>query len=457
MRFFVITLTARGLQIPLQDEETEHEEVKSKVHCQDRKQHHPVGLRLTGQDAVQDQVDQTIGEGGADADLKRVADCKCQARETYMDREQHRSQEQERELDRLGDAGQEGSQGDGEQQGSDDLLLFRTGTGIHGQSCAGKSAHHEGVLTGQETAGVHGELHGVRRSELREEDVLSAHDGIAVDDSRAADTSLPEGHVEDMVQTEGDQGTLDAAVDEGSEQTRSLDDAAQSEDHVLDDGPHDIEDSAGHNTEDHADDRDETCAREEGQRIRKLGLIELIAELRGAETGDDTAEHTHLQRLDAKHGSDGALFHVRSHCAVHDGSVNGKKRVDGGQHDQVEDRGTKDRDTLFLLGHAQGDRQREHKRQVSEDRVSCGVQHHEEVVDQCPFMQDAGQTVGRNCRRVCERTSDTEQNTGERKDCDGQEQRFTDLLGSRKYRTSAFSLCHNRSPFSLNARCSAQT
>ena len=255
---------------------------------------------------------------------------------------------------------------------------------------------------------------------------------IYYDNGRAADAGLPEGHVEDVVQTEGDQGTLDAAVDKGSEQTRSLDDAAQSEDHVLDDGPHDIEDSAGHNTEDHADDRDETCAREEGQRIRKLGLIELIAELRGAETGDDTAEHTHLQGLDAKHGSDGALFHVRSHSAVHDRSVNGKKRVDGGQHDQVEDRGTKDRDTLFLLGHAQGDRQREHKRQVSEDRVSCGVQHHEEVVDQSSFMQNAGQTVGCDGCRVSERTSDTEQNTGERKDRDGQEQRFTYLLGSRK-------------------------
>ena len=113
---------------------------------------------------------------------------------------------------------------------------------------------------------------------------------------------------------------------------------------------------------------------------------------------------------------------MRSHCAVHDGSVNGEKRVDGGQHDQVEDRGAEDRDALLLLGHAQGNCQGENKRQVSEDRVSCGVQHHEEVVDHSSFMQDPGQTVGRDRRRVGKRTSNAEQNTGERKDRDGQEQ-----------------------------------
>ena len=80
-----------------------------------------------------------------------------------------------------------------------------------------------------------------------------------------------------MVQTEGDQGTLDAAVDECSEQTCRIDEVAQCIDTGLDRGPDEVADEACHDTEYHTHDRYETSAGEEGQGLGQNLFIELVA------------------------------------------------------------------------------------------------------------------------------------------------------------------------------------
>ena len=61
-----------------------------------------------------------------------------------------------------------------------------------------------------------------------------------------------------MVQTEGDQRTLDAAVDEGSEETCRIDEIAKCIDTGLDRGPDKVADEACYDTEYHTHDRYET-------------------------------------------------------------------------------------------------------------------------------------------------------------------------------------------------------
>ena len=263
MHLLVIRFTSRSLEIHLEDKCTEDEEVQNEITRDDRKQHQPVGLSLAGQDAVEDQVDETVGERCTDSDLQDVAERKGKSRKSYMDRKQHRSKEQECELNRLGNAGQEGCQRNGEQQGACLFLLLRSCAGVHCQSCAGKTAHHERIFADEEARCVNRELCRVRGRELCKEDVLRAFYEDAVDHHGAADAGLPERHVENVVQTERDKSTLDTAVNECSEVARGLYETAQCVDAALDDRPDNEHKSADNDTADHTNDRDKTCARKE--------------------------------------------------------------------------------------------------------------------------------------------------------------------------------------------------
>ena len=297
-----------------------------------------MGLGISGKDTVQDQVDQTIRECGTDQDVKQVAEQECHTCEYYVDTEQYRSEEEECELDRLCDTGKEGCKSYGEQQGSCLFLLLGSCAGVHSKSSTGKSAHHEGILTCEELRGLV-EYLGIGISQHSEEDVLGTLNHFAGDLSGSADTCLPERHIEDVVQTEGDQSTLDAAVDESSEQTCRIDEIAQCIDTGLDRGPDEVADEACYDTEYHTHDRYETSAGEEGQGLGQNLFIELVAGKSRQKACKDTAEHAHLQGLDTKSRSDRAVLDVGAEAAVcQDGSVDGEQYVHSRQHDQIEDR-----------------------------------------------------------------------------------------------------------------------
>ena len=438
MRFLVVRLAARGLEVPLQDEEAEYEEIQSKVNENDRNEHHPVGFCLTGQNAVENQVNQTVGERGADTDVEDVAGHEGQTGENNVDGEQSRSQEQEGELDRLGDTGQERGQCNREQQGTGLLFLFRTCGNVHCQSGARETAHHERVLAGQEAACGNRELRRVRGSQFGEEDVLCAHNLNAVDDRGTADAGLPERQIEDVVQAERDECALTASVEEGSAVAGCLNQTAQCEDAVLNDRPDDVQDRTGDDCHCHAGNRDKARAGKERQGVRKLNLIEFVAEHCGNDTGDNTAEYAHLQGLDAEHRGDGAFLDGVGDHAVDDRTVKGQHRADGGQHDQIENAGRHNRDAALLLCHAECDGKREDQREVAEDCVARIVEHEHQAVQQGARMKNTGEAVGGDGGFVAKGTADAEQNTCKRQDCDRQEQGFADLLGRGKQLSALF-------------------
>ena len=117
---------------------------------------------------------------------------------------------------RLGDAGEEGGQGCGKQQAACRLFLFRLGALVHRQRRAGQTEHHKGELTGHETGSADREHSGGLGGQLGKEDVLCAGHGDAIDDGGAAHSGLPERHIEHMMQSKGDQCTLQQAVDKGA-------------------------------------------------------------------------------------------------------------------------------------------------------------------------------------------------------------------------------------------------
>ena len=311
-----------------------------------------------------------------------MAGHKGQACENNMDCKQCRSQEQERKFNRFGNAGQERGQCNREQQRAGLLFLFRTCAYIHSQCSTRQTAHHKRILTSQETACINRELRGFRRSQLCKEDILCAHNIDAINNSRAAYAGLPERHVEDMMQTERNQCTFNTAINKGSCITGSLNQTAQCINTILDNRPYHKQDCAGYNTEYHADNRYKTGACEKGQCIRQLGFIELVAQHCCDNTGNNTAEYTHLQGLDAQYRSNCAILYGIRNLSVNNGAIQCQQDIDGCQHNQVENTGGQDGNALFFLCHAQSNCQGKNQCQIAENRITCVVQHHHQTIQQ---------------------------------------------------------------------------
>ena len=202
--------------------------------------------------------------------------------------------EQEGEFQGLRDARQHGGDGGGDQQAAGDFALLGLGGLVHGQGRAGEAEDHEGELARHEAGGGDGEHLRRLGGQLRKKDVLGPLDGHAVHDGRAAQGRLPEGHIEDMVQAEGDQRPLQDAVNPGARVAGADHQVAQGRDAHLDDGP-DVEHGDAHHYEDGgADDGHEAGAAEEGQHLGQLDLVEAVVQRRHAQAHDDAAEDAHL-------------------------------------------------------------------------------------------------------------------------------------------------------------------
>ena len=256
--------------------------------------------------------------------------------------------EEEREFQGFGDAGEHGGQGGGDEQAAGHLLLLRLGGLIHGQGRAGQTEDHEGELAGHKAGGLHREDLGGLGGQLGEEDVLCPLDGDAVDDGCAAHGGLPEGHIEHVVQAEGDQGPLQQAVDPGPAVARPEHQVAQGGDAHLDHGPDEEHDDAHRHEHHGADDGDEAGAAEEGEHLGQLDLIEPVVEGSHSQAHDDAAEDPHLKGGDAQGGGGGVGRH-----GLH-AAPGGDHSGDSGVHHQIGDGAGEGGHLLLLFRHADG-------------------------------------------------------------------------------------------------------
>ena len=351
------------------------------------------------------------------------------ASEDNLNAEECRCDEEEGELDRLRDTREHRSKGCGEQQALGRRLLRRLRTAVHGERCTRQAEDHEDELTGEVARRVSAEVRDIRRGELREEDVLAALDELAVNHHRTADARLPERQVEDVVQAERDQGALDDAEDQRADVARARDEAAEREDALLCQRPDEVEADADEEVDDCRDNRHEARAAEERQRVRQHDLVELIVEVRDADTDDDAAEDAHLVRHDAAGARDRALEHARRNGAVRqDLAVELEHGIAGAVHDKEGDHGRESRDLALRLGHADGDADCEDDRQVAEDRAARAGHDGQKTAEKRAIAKDGFETIRLDRRRVGERRADTEQDTGNRQHSDRQHEAAADAL-----------------------------
>ena len=254
LRLLVVVLAARRLEVEVTDHPREDEVVEEEVDDTDRDDVHPARLRLSLQDAEDEEVEETARECQADGDVEDVRDHVGGACERDLHGEERGCDEEEGELDRLGDAREHRGQSRREQEAARDLLLLGTRTAVHSERRARQAEDHEDELAREVARRIRAEMRDIGRSELGEEDVLTALDELAVDHHRAADARLPERQIEDVVQAKGDQSALDDAEDQRADVARARHEAAEREDALLGERPDEVHGDADEEEDDRRDD-----------------------------------------------------------------------------------------------------------------------------------------------------------------------------------------------------------
>ena len=239
------------------------------------------------------------------------------ALEQGVDNIQGQGAEHEHELQRLGDAGQEHGQAGGEEHGAVIPALVGIHMAVHGQGNAHQQAGGTDHLAHLEAGGgdgvqqqlIGGHVTGVLEIDQigdpgQPQGVLTVDHGTGggagLDHVLTAEAGVVHGDGQHVVQAEGQQQTLQHAVDERSKDGGGgggvCDPDAECIDAGLDQGPHTGHDQ-GHDggVEDDCQGH-ESLAIEEGQRIGQLAeIIELVVDHAADEACDDAHEHAHVQ------------------------------------------------------------------------------------------------------------------------------------------------------------------
>ena len=385
-----------------------------------------MGLGVALHHTEQHQVDETAGEGHAHAHIQDVHQHEGQTGQHAVHRVHGQCHKDKGKFQRLGDAGEESRQRGRQQQAACRLFLFRLGALVHRQRRAGQTEHHKGELTGHETGSADREHRGRLGGQLGKEDVLCAGHGHAIDDGGAAHSGLPERHIEHMMQSKGNQRTLQQAVNKGTCVAGSQHQCTQCGNPALHHRPDIEHGNADHQIHDGADDGHKACATKEGQHLRQLDLIELVVQRRHAQTDHDAAEHTHLQGCDAQHGGGGVGRHrFYAACRIDHG-------LNGCIHNDIGHCTGQGGHLFFLAGHADGHAHGEQQRQIVE-HGAAGLAHHvQNGVDQGTGVDDAVQAIGRQHGFVGERAADTQQQARYRQQCNGQHKAASHALQHAK-------------------------
>ena len=224
-----------------------------------------------------------------------------------------------------------------------------------------------------------GYICGIRK--LGEEDVLSALYHLACNLHGSANCSLPEWHIKYVVKSKRDQRTFDNTKDQSSNITTACYQTSQRVNSVLDYRPYEIHQNSHKHIYNSGNDRHKSGTSEEGKCIRKHDLMEAIMKCRNTKADDDTAEHTHLQGLDAADRSYGTFQNAFCDLAVCcDLVIYYQHTVDGYVHNEVGDQCGKSCYLFLFFCHTDGHTYRKDQRQVIKYRTSDFVHDDQECM-----------------------------------------------------------------------------
>ena len=331
-----------------------------------------------------------------------------------MHDEQDRSHEQEAELDGLGDTGDKGGDCSGDQHGLDLFAVLRACSLVHGQAGTDQTKHL-GNAAGIPDDGLAQHSNG-GICDLGIVDVAGTLQHLTAHGGSATQRGVQERGVDQMVQTGGDQQTLQRAVDEQAKVACAADKAAQRIDASLCIRPHKGE----QHSHDHHD-RDQHDEYETGTAVDLECIIELCFTEAVVHIGHHNAqqqadEHAHVQHLNAQdHGLTGA-----GKAALYQHTAHIHKLVHGVEEHQKCQQRDKACLRFFLVGQTNGQTDTEDDAKVCKDGVErTGQQGTETDGDRVvQKRQDCLQP------RIGEQVAHSDQNTGDGQDQHGDEHCF---------------------------------
>ena len=318
----------------------------------------------SGQDA--DQVVQHAAVEG-DSSAGNISNDTEQAFQHGVDNPQQGADEHEHELQGLGDTGQNSDEcgGNNGGDGLSALFLLRGQNEGQGNSDGTPNLSHTEVhpLDGLVQLGQV-----LGHAQLGIPDHHSAADGVVAHHHGAAQLSHQEGQVDHVVQTGGDQNTVQEAVDKQTNVAGTSHESAHSSDAAVDDGP-DIAHHDGHcDGEQGGQQEDKTGAAVDADGVGELNVAELVEQPCNNGAQDDAQEHAHVDDLNAQDGSLAGAGQTQ-HGGLSQHAMVGQPCIVGIQEDEVGDHSDQSCVALLLLSQSGSDAHAEDDGQLAQEAV----------------------------------------------------------------------------------------
>ena len=392
---FVIILTTRSFEVQGGDHDAEDQIEDDE--CCNAERDDEQGLSCRRQACREDQVGQTGREREAGTEAQTNGNRREYAIEQGINNIQYGSEEHECELKRLGNAADERAQCSSAQQAGSDLLLVGLGGVNHSQCSAGDTEHH----AGEEAGHVHTEAVAVGRSGSASPELTEVVD---------ADGVKPEYGVECVVQTEGNEQTVEESVDTSADNTQADDTGTQSNQSAVNDRPYEEQDGSHDDGNDCGNDCNAALTGEERECVGQLGVLELVV----ASSTDDTSEDTDELGLDL---GESRIDRLNSNA--------GQRTNDSGLqelgHHQPRYQTGQTGGTIVVLCHTDGNADSEQPGHVVDQRAASLNQ---EEADDLKGARHVTTLHGGGTERV----TDAHQDTADGQTCDGKHQRFAEPL-----------------------------
>ena len=309
----------------------------------------------------EEPIDEAGGEVEAGDPLEGRGDEHRQGGEQRVHHVQREGGEHEGELQGFGHTGEEGGQTTGEHQGADGTTVLRLGAAVDGKRARRQAEHHDREEAGLVHAGdvlaprleSAGGQHGLGGA------VETAHTVPELGDVVNAGKVEPEHVVEGVVQTRGDEQTVEEGVDAGTDRAHAHQGLAEGDQTVVDQRPHEQQHQGNDRHQRGGQNRHAATAGEEGQEVGQLGLAEAVVQRTGHAADHDAEEHVLV--ADGA-GSKGGRRVLGVEAQKHRGRAH--DRGDGHETDQTG----QGRGAVLVTGHADGHANGEQQAQIVEDR-----------------------------------------------------------------------------------------
>ena len=270
------------------------------------------------------------------------------------------------------------------------FFLFGLRALIHSQRCAGKTKDHKNKLAGKISGSICTEMCNICGiSQLCKKDILSTLYHLTCHFHSAANCSLPERHIEYVMQSKRDQRSLNETKDQRSRISGTCHKTTQCKNTILNCRPYKIHQNSHKHVYDRGNNRNKSCSSKERQCAWKLDSIKAIMKTRHSKAYNNSSKYAHLKRLNTADGSNCSLKDRFCNLSIFKNqSVVDKHGVDCCIHNKISNYCRKSGNLFLFFCHPNGNAYCKNQRQVVKNSASYLIHNHEKIVENGSISQN---------------------------------------------------------------------